>query len=352
MERYNVLLDKKLYFRVSSVIPGFLRNAGIVKKLILTGSGPYEFARRLFAEGRRLFGVTPFSGSADLVFCLVSIPGGLADTARKRGLPILCRLDGVGIDAFGITREEFAATRNRLLETISISDGIIFQSEFSKQSFLSVFRNMTCPTCVVPNGMAERVFRQYAGKKRDYRGRFVVGGRNSPRKRIGQTVDRFINSRFSRNCTLQVVGDIEPQSRREHQSVTYLGRMDPADVLALVADSDGLLHLDWYDWCPNLVIEAMAAGTPVLCGKVGGTSEIVQGSGVVADLGDPEPDFSNIISSIPDIDQDRFDSAMERFVDFCKGWKGDAREDLFLSNIAGRYHGFFGQIVNSGKACA
>ena len=36
-----------------------------------------------------------------------------------------------------------------------------------------------------------------------------------------------------------------------------------------------MLHLAWADHCPNVVVEALAQGTPVVCSEVGGTKELI-----------------------------------------------------------------------------
>jgi glycosyltransferase involved in cell wall biosynthesis len=40
-----------------------------------------------------------------------------------------------------------------------------------------------------------------------------------------------------------------------------------------------MLHLAWLDHCPNVVVEALAQGCPVICSSEGGTRELVERAG-------------------------------------------------------------------------
>lgn len=340
-------MDKKLFFRVSPVIPDPIKNTKFVKKLILSGSGPYEFVRRLFRSGTDHFRLTLFPFRADLLFCLVSVNNELAKKAKHNNLPIFCRLDGVGTDTYNMLPHEIESIKRDMKRSLSISDGIIFQSSFSEQAFQSVFGRLSCASSIIPNGMPDNTFHELSNIKRKFSGTFIVGGRNSPRKRIGKTIEKFINSPFASDYRLIVVGDFNSEEVISHKSVKYTGRITPNSLMVLLRNADGLLHLDWYDWCPNLVIEAISVGTPVLCGNIGGTKEIVKHSGVIADMGDPAPDFTQPTKAIPDIDQDKFDLAMDQFINLCREFKNQERNDLRISNIAKQYHDFFNNVLQS-----
>jgi glycosyltransferase involved in cell wall biosynthesis len=41
------------------------------------------------------------------------------------------------------------------------------------------------------------------------------------------------------------------------------------------AVADWMIHLAWADHCPNVVVEALSQGTPIICGEVGGTKEMI-----------------------------------------------------------------------------
>jgi len=82
------------------------------------------------------------------------------------------------------------------------------------------------------------------------------------------------------------------------QQVTYLGPYSQADAPAMYRRAHLLLHTQYNDSCPGVVLEAMACGLPVVYSQSGGVPELVgseAGIGIVSELSwerivPPDPD--------------------------------------------------------------
>jgi len=59
-------------------------------------------------------------------------------------------------------------------------------------------------------------------------------------------------------------------------SVTFSGRLEPLQIVALYQDADLLLNASTVDNSPNSLIEALASGVPVVSSKVGGIPDLVE----------------------------------------------------------------------------
>ena len=52
-------------------------------------------------------------------------------------------------------------------------------------------------------------------------------------------------------------------------------------MLSLYRRSTTFIHLAYLDHCPNVVVDAQAAGCKIICSSTGGTSEIVENGIIV-----------------------------------------------------------------------
>jgi L-malate glycosyltransferase len=88
-----------------------------------------------------------------------------------------------------------------------------------------------------------------------------------------------------RTCTLALVGDgrerraLEDQAARLGVDVRFLGHR--TDIEALLARADVVTLPSLHEGMSNAVMEAMAAGRPVVATDVGGTGELLGGRGVL-----------------------------------------------------------------------
>ena len=129
---------------------------------------------------------------------------------------------------------------------------------------------------------------------------FLVIGRLVPHKRVAWAVDIFAEvADQTPGWNLLIAGqgpEEDPLRARAAElgledRVQFLGFVD--DIPGLLREGGVLLHLAAYEGTPNVIMEAMAAGVPVIVtGASPGPVELVKGSGppsgVVCEDGDRE----------------------------------------------------------------
>lgn len=114
-------------------------------------------------------------------------------------------------------------------------------------------------------------------------GRILMVGRLASQKRPDVAVRAFTEVRARhRDAELYLVGD-GPLRRELSSAVADLGLFgsvhllgDRADVPSLLARAACLVVASDYEGCPFSVLEAMAAGVPVVATRVGGVPELVE----------------------------------------------------------------------------
>jgi len=83
------------------------------------------------------------------------------------------------------------------------------------------------------------------------------------------------------------------------ERVNFLGRVPPDEVALRISASDVLCLPSRREGCPNVVLESLASGRPVVAAAVGGVPELLHdGNGIMAPPDDPSALASAIVSAL------------------------------------------------------
>ncbi|MFP5343071.1 MAG: glycosyltransferase [Candidatus Limnocylindria bacterium] len=109
---------------------------------------------------------------------------------------------------------------------------------------------------------------------------FLYVGRLAVEKGVGVLVDAWRTLPPSMRLTIAGTGPLEALVRaaaEQHPGIAYVGRLDAAGVDAALADARALIVPSlWYEVCPLTVLEAFAAGRPVIASGHGGLADLVE----------------------------------------------------------------------------
>jgi len=241
-------------------------------------TGPNSFATRLaqalFESGHQ---VQTSCVGADVSLVFIERSG--ATLASN----IIQRLDGIWFKP-----NEFHTKNVGIRDLYGKAAGVIFQSEFDREM---VHRWFGAPRAgvVIHNGIrldpsvhASPILPALAQLRKSYDTVFVCSANWHPQKRLRANIELYDRLRCTNypNSCLVIMGS-SPDVHVVDPHVFYTGS-ESHDVCMQVYDiADWMIHLAWADHCPNVVIECLSRGTPVICSDVGGTKEIVKRFGVV-----------------------------------------------------------------------
>lgn len=240
-------------------------------------SGPNTFANRL---ARQFFesGHEVATSNANCDLSLVFIERSGAPLANV----VVQRLDGIWFKP-----EEFHVKNFRIRDLHRSADAVIYQSRFDKEMIEKLFQHSTKSYAVIHNGIKLNPVKQITIPKLiEMRGAydkiFVCSANWHPQKRLRNNVELFNHIRKTQfpNSCLIVLGN-NPDYIESGPHVFYAGSVDEETYMQIYAVADWLLHLAWLDHCPNVVIEALSQGTPVICSDSGGTKELIGNYGIV-----------------------------------------------------------------------
>ena len=175
-------------------------------------------------------------------------------------------------------------------------DDIIFQSEFSRR-LTQRFVTETQSGKLIYNGIDLDEFNPHGVRD-------VIAGNQSvkllashsfrPHHRLHDVMRILSHLRYKepqKSFHLYIMGgddgksfDYARQMARQEKleeghDYTFLGKRNYAELPQVYRSCDLMLNLSYWDTCPNVVIEAMACGLPVVGPKYGGVEELVRRDG-------------------------------------------------------------------------
>ncbi len=202
---------------------------------------------------------------------------------EKKYLPLIHRLDGIAA-LYG----RFDKADVIQFEINKLTDYTIFQSEFCRQSFLK-FNVTPQNSTVIYNGVDNSIY--FPAKKPKGLGQtlkaLAVSWSSNPKKGF----ETLVNVADLSNIELTFIGNwcnsIQPGK------IKLLGVKTASEIAEVMRQNDIFIHAAENDPCPNVVLEALASGLPILYKDSGGTTELARNYGL--------PILSDINESIEEI---------------------------------------------------
>ncbi|MSR77612.1 MAG: glycosyltransferase [Candidatus Omnitrophica bacterium] len=211
-----------------------------------------------------------------------SLGNPLGFLSHQKRRKILFRVDGLR----KIYAEGSVPADEILLKHLPYADGYIFQSEFSRRCFENIPAIKQKPCTVIRNGANTDIFSP--GKQTGISSKKIIlisnGWSTNLRKGFG-TIAAF--SRMS-DVTVKHIGRWPDSISSE--KVECLGPKKEKEIGSILREGHFFLFPSENEACPNVVVEALACGLPVLYHPSGGTAELVRfdqmGLAIPSDAGD------------------------------------------------------------------
>ena len=235
-----------------------------------SSSGPNGFAKKLIAEmgkDNKIYTSVP-----ELVKDSVIPDAQLSFISTSNRLaPVVQRLDGIYFNS----AQDFQYLNSQIEKTYNESEAVIFQSNFNKkltESFFGVRDN----SFVISNGTNISLISEIVKFKNEKIDKFkkvwLCASSWRPHKRLKENVRYFLEKSGPEDC-LVIAGE-NPDFAISDKRIFYAGHVSWEVLIALMKRSDYFLHLAWLDHCPNVVVDARACGSHIVCSSSGGTKEI------------------------------------------------------------------------------
>lgn len=190
--------------------------------------------------------------------------------------PYVLRMDGIYFDKDEVMGPN-SELNKKIYRSIGHANGIIFQSNFSKQLIEYHYGPVSCPSVVINNGA--RLFNKVRPVSdcqidQNRKLKIVCSAVWRRHKRLRETIE--VVKKLSKNIAVELIVLGEPKEELpQYEFVSFKGNVPQNVLYDYLLNADLFLHLCWLDNCPNSVIEALSCRVPVVCSNLGGTRELI-----------------------------------------------------------------------------
>lgn len=252
-----------------------------------SNSGPNNFAKRLkeclTEKDHSVYWSESYSSDYDVSLSFINRTKMINDDR-----PNILRIDGIWFKQSEIER----GLNSPLEHSWKNADAVIVQSLFDKKMIESFFHSRENNNVyVIRNGIETKIPKTFEVAdaiikiSKDYEYVFTCSSCWHGQKRLKENIKIFqtISSHISNSCLI-VMGQPN-ESMVPDKRIFYTGQVHPDICRQVFSISSFMIHSAWLDHCPNVVLESLAARTPVICTNSGGTHEILRGKRDVNDIG-------------------------------------------------------------------
>ena len=254
----------------------------------------YTFVGNLmeWMDRRAVAYTTDLNGDYDVLFTnsWVIAPRTVRHVKRHRpDVRVVHRVDGAATDYGGNPESDRVQARVNLL-----ADATVFQSHYSRYSTREKFRLIIHDGGVIYNPVNVSQFTP-AGTRRDLpSGRPLVASASWSLNRGKGTWQIQQLAKSHPEVVFVLCGRFDLTDPPEN--IVQLGHLSRAQIAEALRSCDVFLNLSENDPCPNVVLEALASGLPVLYRDSGGVPELVGDCGLAVTLESFKPCLDRLLA--------------------------------------------------------
>lgn len=191
--------------------------------------------------------------------------------ATQKRAPLIQRLDGIYFNS----EQDWKKLNEPIKKTYDVANGVVYQSNFNKILTEKYFGLKESST-VIHNGTDLNAIADIQPLKNpaidNFENVWCCASSWRPHKRLSENIRYFLEHSAENDCL--VIAGNNPDFEINHDRIFFCGNLQWEQLISLYKRSKYFLHLALMDHCPNVVIDARAAGCHIICSSSGGTSEI------------------------------------------------------------------------------
>ena len=249
----------------------------------------------------------------DLCHAWSAVPAGLVAWLFRygRGLPYIVCMRGSDVPGYDIRYRWLYPFIKPIIRTIWAGAAVSTANSYELKQL--ALRTLPClPIEVIPNGIDVDSFKPGPARTSgDAAPQVLCVARLVERKGITDLLEAAAQVRAAgRRFRVRLVGhgDRAKFLRRRctelglDDVVEFVGYVKHFDIPRIYAEADIFVLPSLNEGMPNVVLEAMAAGLPIITTYTGGTSELIRGNGIIVPMRTPGAIAKAITELLDDVD--------------------------------------------------
>jgi glycosyltransferase involved in cell wall biosynthesis len=284
----------------------------------------------------------------DLCHAWSAVPAGVVAWLLRyaRGLPYIVCMRGADVPGYDIRYRWLYPFITPIIRAVwKGAAAATANSHELKQLALRTSPNL--PIEVIPNGIDVNSFQpRPAGASSGGVPQILCVARLVERKGITDLLEAAAQVRVTgRQFRVRLVGQGDrAKSLRQRCTelglddvVEFVGYVQHFDIPHIYTEADVFVLPSLNEGMPNVVLEAMAAGLPIITTYTGGTSELIRGNGIIVPMRTPEAIAKAITELLDDVDLRTSMGRRSRQIAESLGWSyvADCYQVLYKRVLAG-----------------
>ncbi|MBP05022.1 MAG: hypothetical protein CMA72_09600 [Euryarchaeota archaeon] len=190
--------------------------------------------------------------------------------------PTVLRLDGIYFNSL----QDWEAMNEPIRRSYEHAQAVVVQSEFDKKLIFKFFGERN-NVHVIHNGTDTKLIQSIQAQDFNRENTWMCASSWRPHKRLDENIRLFQHLKKEGDSLLVAGSNAHVSEETNVDGVHFLGDLNWESMISCMKASANFIHLSWLDHCPNVVVDAKAAGCRLHVSEAGGTAELTSSSDLV-----------------------------------------------------------------------
>lgn len=242
---------------------------------------------------------------------------------------------------YDINQKKRHGMNKKIAKVVMSADHVVFQTKFAMQLHHKILKAKPKHSSIIYNGFDVGKYRSIDPIEINNKGPIFLACSNwsNKYKRLELIVKSFKSASIP-DSKLIIIGQNANVALSDN--ITCIGHANTESIVSYIKRCNAFVHLCYAESCPNVVVEALSLGNPVICNNIGGSPEIVGDDGIIAQCDTPFV-FKRRNVNISVVNFNSIVDSMKLVLQ--KNWN-IIRSDLTMEHCASAYLSVFEQILS------